>query len=144
MLQGIRIYTADVIWRKVLSDLGAVVATEPLVADIDFDSLDVSVPVSPLELKSIILTSIDKVQQEIVKKIFHTPVALPRLQMQIVVLLYQTGGMNILDLKNVLGISPDIATHTINTAIYQLRKTYGRDFIKNDNGKYSLGKGIII
>lgn len=140
MLQGIRIYTNDAIWRKVLQDLGAVVVHDINVADVDFDSLDITGPMSPLELKSVILTVIDKNQQNIVSKVFNETVALPRLQMQIVVLLYQTGGMFINDLKNVLGISPDVATHTIDTAIYQLRKSYGRDFIKNDNGKYSIGK----
>jgi hypothetical protein len=59
--------------------------------------------------------------------------------MNIVVLLFKTGGMSVNDLKNVLGYSPDIATHTIDTAIYQLRKTYGRNFIKNENGKYLIG-----
>ncbi|MDR1337921.1 MAG: hypothetical protein LBJ73_02740 [Rickettsiales bacterium] len=140
MLQGVRIYTTDAVWRKVLQDLGAMIVDGASVADVDFDSLDIPSPVFPMKLKSIILASIDKAQRDIMEKVFHMPVALPRLQMRIVVLLHQTGGMFINDLKNVLGILPDVATHAIDTAIYQLRKTYGRDFIKNDNGKYSIGR----
>jgi hypothetical protein len=142
MLQGIRIYTDDTVWRKVLENFGAVAAANASVADIDFDSLNIAIPVSPLELKSVILNAIDKRQRDVVRSVFGRSVDLPRLQMQIVVLLYQTGGMFINDLKTVLGISPDIATHTIDAAIYRLRKTYGRDFIKNENGRYSLSQFI--
>jgi hypothetical protein len=140
MLQGIRIYTASIEWRKILGDLGAVIAAAPSVADIDFDSLDIVAPLSALELKSVILSSIDKKRKSIVFEIFGQPVVLPGLQLQIVVLLRQTGGMSAGDLKAVLGISPEAATHATDAAIYQLRKTYGRDFIKNENGKYSIGK----
>jgi hypothetical protein len=140
MLQGIRIYTGDAVWRKVLQDLGAAAADDANAADVDFDSLNVSCPLFPMELKSAILDSFDQTKRRIMTAIFGRPVELPRLQMQIVVLLHKTGGMFANDLKAILGISPDAATHTIDAAIYQLRKTYGRDFIKNDNGKYSLGK----
>lgn len=139
MLEGIRLYTIDNVWHKVLGDLGAVVVDNENVADINFDSLNVSSPLSVLELKSIMLNEIDAKQRKIIKKVFGKNVVLPRLQLQIIVLLYQTGGMNIVDLKTVLGIAPDIATHTVDTAIYQLRKVYGREFIKNENGKYLLG-----
>jgi hypothetical protein len=140
MLHGIRIYTGDRLWRKILGDLGAVMAENAKGADLDFDSLALPGQVSGLELKSIILDAIEKRQQKIIRRIFGHFVALPRLQQQIVVLLFQTGGMAADDLKAVLGYSPDIATHTVDTAIYQLRKAYGRDFIKNENRKYSLGK----
>jgi len=139
MLHGIRIHTKDNMWCKILTDFGAAVTDDSNIADIDLDSLNIPEQVTPLELKSIILNSIDNKQNEILKKVFKKTVKLPRLQMYIVVLLFKTGGMSITDLKNVLGYSPDIATHTIDTAIYQLRKVYGHDFIKNENGKYFIG-----
>ena len=61
------------------------------------------------------------------------------MQSQIVVWLRRRGAMTGDELKQAMGYAPDAATHTIDTAIYQLRKTYGRDFIINTNGVYSLG-----
>ena len=43
------------------------------------------------------------------------------------------------ELKRLIGLSPDITTHTVENAIYQLRKKYGRDIILNINGKYKIG-----
>lgn len=139
MLTGISIYTANELWRKILVDLGATVLTDSKFADLDFDSLNVSDKITPLELKSLILNTIEKEQNQILNQIFNKNVILPRLQMNLVVLLFRTCGMSVNDLKNVLGYSPDVATHTIDTAIYQLRKIFGRDFIKNENGKYFIG-----
>ena len=48
--------------------------------------------------------------------------------------------MTVDQLKCALGYSPDASTHTVDTAIYQLRRAYGRDFILNTDGVYSLGK----
>jgi hypothetical protein len=140
MLQGIRIYTSDAVWQKVLQNLGAAVVCDADTADVDFDSLDFAAPVSLLDLKSTVLAAAEATRRRVMMTVFGAAVALPDLQTQIVVLLHQTGGMLAGDLKTMLGIPPDVATHTIETAIYQLRKTYGRDFIKNDNGKYSVGK----
>ena len=137
MLNDIRIYTTDAIWRQILTSLGAVIVDDQSIADLNFDQMDIATNVSPLELKSLILNAVETNQQKIIKKIFNKSIKLPQLQMQIVVLLYQTGGMAGEKLRSIL--APDITTHTIDTAIYQLRKTYGRDFIKNENGKYIIG-----
>ncbi len=139
MLNGISIYATNKVWRKILIDLGATLVDDSKLADLNFDSLEVPDNLTPIELQSIILNTIDTNQREIIKKIFKKPEVLPSLQKSIVVLLYKTGGISASDLKSVMGYSPDIATHTIDTAIYQLRKTYGKDFIKNENGKYFIG-----
>ncbi|MBN1281464.1 MAG: hypothetical protein JW985_00655 [Alphaproteobacteria bacterium] len=139
MLNGISIYATNKVWRKILIDLGATLVDDSKLADLNFDSLEVPDNLTPIELQSIILNTIDTNQREIIKKIFKKSEVLPSLQKSIVVLLYKTGGISASDLKSVMGYSPDIATHTIDTAIYQLRKTYGKDFIKNENGKYFIG-----
>lgn len=139
MLNGISIYATNKVWRKILIDLGATLVDDSKLADLNFDSLKVTDNLTPIELQSIILNTIDTNQREIIKKIFKKSEVLPSLQKSIVVLLYKTGGISASDLKSVMGYSPDIATHTIDTAIYQLRKTYGKDFIKNENGKYFIG-----
>ncbi len=138
MLKGVRIYTSDVLWRQILSDFGASVLDAPNSSDINFDALDVPPNVSPMELKALILAAVDN--SGIMKKIFGTSVILPRMQGQIVTLLYKTGGMRAPEIRSALGYSPNAATHTVDTAIYQLRRAYGRDFIINDNGVYRLGK----
>lgn len=138
MLSGIRIYTTDSVWRQILGDLGATVLDVPNAAYLNFDELDVSHGISSLELKSIILNATDN--RHVLRGIFGYDVSLPRLQGQIVVLLQKSGGMTINELKRALGYSPDVTTHTVDTAIYQLRRTYGRGFIKNTNGVYTLGR----
>jgi len=138
VLKDIRIFSADKIWRKILADFDAVVPDSPDTADINLDDLELVLPVSALNLKTAILEGLDKT--EVLQKIFGKPVNLSELQTKIVVWLYKSGEMSAVDLKNVSGYSPDMATHAIDTAIYQLRKIYGRDFIQNKDGKYRLGK----
>ena len=93
---------------------------------------------TPLQLKTLILNAADA--DNILRRVFNSDVHLPRIQSQIVVCLYKTDGMTTTELKDALGYAPDVTTHVVETAIYQLRKAYGREFIKNTNGVYRLGK----
>ena len=138
MLSGVRIYTSDTIWRQILTDFGATVLDVPNSMDINFDNLHIVPPLNSMELKTVILKAGD--QATILRAVFGTDVFLSHQQSLIVVALYKSGGMTMHDLKNVLGYAPDVATHTIDTAIYQLRRTYGREFIINTNGVYRIGK----
>ena len=138
MLDGIRVYSADSVWRNILRDLGATVIDAPNNTDINIDSLSISMPVTPLELKAALLHSAD--DSKIIRKIFGENARLSNLHAQIVARLYKSGGMNAGALKTALGYSADATTHTVDTAIYQLRKLYGHDFIVNDNGVYRIGK----
>ena len=138
MLNGVRIFSSDPVWRQILGDLNAVVLDSPTSTDINFDNLDINSTLSAMELKAVILGAGDN--SAILRRIFSHDVNLPRLQTQIVVWLYKTGGMTAAQLKNALGYAPDATTHTVDTAIYQLRKTYGHEFILNNGGVYSIGK----
>ena len=53
--------------------------------------------------------------------------------------LYHDQNLNANDLKLAIGYAPDTNTHAVETAIYGLRKLFGHDFIKNDNGVFELG-----
>lgn len=138
MLQGIRIFSADSAWRKILADLGAVVTDTSDAADVNLDALGICGVVTPMELKAAILDAMD-VGPALVR-IFGRCVRLPRMQLQIVMQLYRTGGMTGAQLRAAIGVAPDVTTHAVDNAIYQLRKTFGRDFIQNRDGVYSLGK----
>jgi len=138
MLNGIRVYSADPFWRGILSDLGATVLDAPSTTGLNFDSLNIIMPISPLQLKATLLDANDS--SNIIHKIFGTNVRLSNLHTQIVVQLYKSGGMDAGTLKSALGYSADATTHTVDTAIYQLRKMYGHDFIINENGIYRIGK----
>lgn len=138
MLNGVRIYASDTIWRQILTDFGATVLDAPNSTAINFDDLNVSGPLTPLELKSLILNAND--DAAVLRAVFGADMFLPRIQAQIIVALHKSGGMTGNELKNALGYAPDVATHTIDTAIYQLRRTYGRGFIINTNGVYRIGK----
>lgn len=139
MLDGIRVFTKNELWRRILSELGAVVSNVQTGTDIDFDAINLAnVPMSPVEIKAALLSA--QGNDKILKQIFGQPVSLPGVQARVVVALAKSGGMRAADLKEALGYSRDAATHTIDTAIYQLRRTYGRDFIQNDRGVYRIGK----
>ena len=138
MLDSIKIYTSDVYWNHILKDLGADVVDSPKIADVMFDDLEIDAPVSVAELKNIIIASSNN--NDIIQQIFGENVVLSQLQRKIVVLLYKNPDINMAELKSALGVLPDVATHAVETAIYQLRKKYGRDFIINNNGKYKIGQ----
>ncbi|MBO5662676.1 MAG: hypothetical protein J6S12_02335, partial [Alphaproteobacteria bacterium] len=59
MLNGVRIYTSDRIWRQILADFGATVLDAPTITDLNFDELELSDIVSPMQLKSLILSATD-------------------------------------------------------------------------------------
>lgn len=137
MLDNIKIYTSDTVWRQILSDLGAVMVDSAKLADVAFDDLQIDTPVSIIDLQNIILNKVDN--SDIIRHVFGSDVKLSNLQHRLIVLLYKNTEMNMHDLKNALGISPDMTTHAVETAIYQLRKLYGHSIIENKNGKYKIG-----
>lgn len=137
MLTGIRIFTSDSYWRQIVSDLNAVVVDDSHLADIDLEKLLLNAPITPLELKSVVISALD--DREMLKSVFGRDVSLSPIQRQIVVRLKKTGGMTADELKLALGYARDTTTHTVDTAIYGLRKLFGRDFIKNENGIFKIG-----
>lgn len=138
MLTGIKIYSGDAVWRSVLADLNAVVVDAPDIATVNFDEINVPNHCSPLELKSLILAAMDNTN--IIQSVFGHNVTLAPLQRQIIVLLQKSGGMTGTQLRAALGYSPRATTHTVDTAIYQLRRVYGHDLIKNINRVYKIGR----
>lgn len=137
MLSGIRIFASDELWRSILADFNAVLVDDVSLADVDFDSLNISLPASPLEIKTEIINAADN--SDILARLLGDDMNVSPIQARIIVRLYKTGGMTADELKVALGYAPDATTHTVNTAIYALRKKYGRDFIKNNDGKFSIG-----
>lgn len=137
MLTGLRIFTSDPYWRAIVADLNAVVVDDANYADVDLDSLDVHIPVAPLELKSTIISALD--DTKVLVSVFGHPVDLSPIQRNIVVRLKKSGGMTADELKVALGYARDTTTHTVDTAIYGLRKLFGRDFIINENGIFKIG-----
>ena len=138
MLSGIRIYSSNPIWRHILSELGATVTDAANVLDLNFDEITPNRAISATELKSLILNSTDN--SKILKSVFGNKVPqLSDIQENIIVSLVRGGGMTGAELKKALGYMPDVATHTIDTAIYTLRKLFGHDFIKLENGVYKIG-----
>ena len=137
MLTGIRIFTTDPYWRAIVLDLNATSVDDANLADVDLDSLKFNSPVTSLELKSIIITALD--DTKVLASVFGRSVSLSPIQRQIVVRLKKSGGMSADELKLALGYVRDTTTHTVDTAIYGLRKLFGRDFIKNENGIFKIG-----
>lgn len=137
MLEHIKIYTSDKYWNQIFSDLGAVVVDAPNTADVVFDDIKITTPVSVMDLQNIICDCVNNT--DIICNVFGKYAVLPALQHKIVVLLYKKPNMTMAELKQALGVLPDVATHTVENAIYQLRKNYGHDIIQNNNGKYKIG-----
>lgn len=138
MLENVKIYTSDEYWYGILTDLGANLVEKPDVADVVFDDIGINAPVSVDDLQNLILTQFNN--NDIIVNIFGHDVVLPSLQRKIVVALYKKPNIQISELKLAVGLSPDITTHSVENAIYQLRKTFGHDFILNENGGYKLGR----
>ena len=138
MLKGISVYSADAVWRNILRDLNATVLDAPTSVGINLDSLNISMPASALELKTALINASDNTK--IIYKLFGTNVHLSNLHTLVIAQIYKSGGITATDLKKSLGYSADATTHTVESAIYQLRKMYGHDFIINENGVYKLGK----
>ena len=137
MAGNIKIYATDEYWRHIFVDLGAVVVDSKNIADVVFDNLNMSLPISVSRLKSIVFNSLDT--RDIIKNVFGQYIVLPALQHKIIVLLYKNPDISINELKNLIGLLPNVTTHTVENAIYQLRKKYGHDFIINAKGKYKIG-----
>jgi hypothetical protein len=137
MLSGIRIFSDDKYWNQILSDFNATLVTNPSMADVKLDDLKLNLPVSPMDLKTTIIAALDNTK--ILNAVFGRPVQLSDTQTQIVVRLYKNGAMTSDDLKMAMGYAPNANTHAVETAIYGLRKLFGHEFIKNDNGVFSLG-----
>ena len=137
MLTGIRIFTSDPYWREIVTDLNAVLVDDANLADVDLDSLELHVPVSPLEMKAAVISALD--DTKVLMSVFGRPVSLSPIQRRIVVRLKKTGGMTADELKLALGYARDTTTHTVDTAIYGLRKLFGRNFIVNENGIFKIG-----
>lgn len=138
MMENIRIYTSDKYWYQIFSDLGLIVVDLPNLADVVFDDIDIETPISIMNLQTLILNHVDNA--DIIHKIFGKDVVLSNLQRKLIVFLYKNPDITMRELKIALGVSPDITTHSVETAIYQLRKKYGHNFIINTNGKYKIGQ----
>ena len=137
MLDNIKIYSSDRYWQHIFADLGAIVVDNQNTADVVFDDVATNAPVYVDDLKKIIFECLD--YHDVIIAVFGHYIILPQLQRKIVVLLYKNPDMNMAELKDALGVLPDVATHAVENAIYQLRKKYGHDFILNENGKYKIG-----
>lgn len=137
MLSGIRIFSDDKCWNQILGDFNATLVSNPSVADVKLADLKLNLPVSPVELKAAIIAAMDNTK--ILNAVFGRPVRLSEVQTQIVVRLYKNGAMTSDELKVAIGYAPNANTHAVETAIYGLRKLFGHEFIKNNNGVFSLG-----
>ena len=135
MFNGITFWTDDKVWRGILTDLGAEFATRDT-ADVIFKP---NKKLSPAELNSEILRLADMHESEVIKKICGN-VSLSGAQKKIIMTLYKHGknGIDVSELQQQLGYAPGAATNAVGTAIYQLRKIFGKEFIKNEGGKYKL------
>ncbi len=138
MLENVKIYTSDEYWHGILTDLGSNLVETPDVADVVFDDIGINAPISVDDLQNLILTQFNN--NDIIINIFGHDVVLPSLQRKIVVALYKKPNIQISELKLAVGLSPDITTHSVENAIYQLRKTFGHDFILNEKGGYKIGR----
>ena len=138
MLSGIKIFSSDPVWQQIITELGGTVTTDSVLCDVNLDTLNLKTPVSPSLLKSSIIAATDNTA--IIDSVFGEHVPLSPIHSQIVTLLYKSGGMSVDNLKVALGYAPDATTHSVETVIYELRKLYGHDFIKNINGIFKLGR----
>ena len=138
MLENIKIYTADKYWNRILTDLGACLVAKPEEADILFDDIKINAPIAVDDLQNLISNRFNN--NDIIANVFGHDEVLSELQRKIIVALYKKPHIQMQELKLAVGFLPDIATHSVENAIYQLRKKYGHNFIVNENGEYKIGR----
>ena len=138
MLKNIKIYTSDKYWNGILTDLGCCVVDSPNASDVIFDDIKIKTPISIRDLQKTILSHFEN--DDVIRAVFGDDVVLSRLARKIIVTLYKNPYISMSELKQFLGVTPDLTTHAVENVIYQLRKTYGSDIIKNENGKYKIGR----
>jgi hypothetical protein len=141
VFKGIVFYSRDKIWTKILTDLGAETTDDKKRADVVFDPP--TERLSLMELRADIHRQMDARKTGIIQNVFgkKNP-GLSDTMEKIILMLYKHGGVPIKQLNESLGYSADTKTHTADTALYQLRKTFGADFIQQSNGIYSLGDRV--
>ena len=140
MLSGIAFWTDDNIWIGILTDLGGVYVDKNI-ADLIFIPSKYPAKINPSVLKSRIMSDIDKSFLDAALRVCRDKSSmLSRPQIKIIALLERSGlgGISGEDLRAAMGYSADAATHALDTAIYNIRKIMGSDFIKTNNGKYEL------
>lgn len=138
MLENIKIYTADRYWNHIFSDLGVTVVDSPNIADVIFDDIDINTPISLFDLQTAILAQFE--HKDIIRAVFGQDIILPKLQHKIIVALYKNPNITMHELKDFIGVLPNVTTHAVENAVYQLRKAYGYDIIQNIDGKYKIGR----
>lgn len=137
MLNGIRVFSSDSTWRHILLSLGATVLDTPNVLDVNLDDIPLPAAISPEQLKSLIVQHADNTR--ILKSVFGNKIPqLSNIQQGIIVALRRSDGMTGPELKATLEHLP-ASVHTIENAIYDLRKLCGRDFIILKDGVYKIG-----
>ena len=137
MLESIKIYTSDKYWRRVFDDLGMVLTDSPDGCDVNFDEVNIGTPISVDDLVKRIFDLSENA--DVITSVFGKYLILPKLQHKIIVALYKNPGITMHKLKEMLGVLPDVTTHTVENAVYQLRKKYGHALIQNTDGKYKIG-----
>lgn len=138
MLENIKVYTSDKYWNHIFSDLGVTLVDSPNLADVNFDDIELNEPISVDDLQSLILEYFE--QSDIMRNVFGRDVILPKLQHKIIVVLYNHPNITMHELKDLIGVLPDMTTHAVENAVYQLRKVYGYDIIQNIDGRYKIGR----
>lgn len=137
MFENVKIFTCDECWQHIFTNLGADITDSPNVADVVFDDINIDLPITVDDLRRIIFDSLNNT--DIITDIFGRYVVLPKLQHKIIIMLVKNPGITMQELKNLVGVLPGVTTHSVENAVYQLRKKYGHDFIINIDGKYTIG-----
>ena len=139
MTDAIKFWTKDKIWAGILTDMGFVAADAP--QDADFVWAPPHGPLTAIDLRGEILRQIDAARIADLCRIFGDRAdTVGGVQEKIALFLHRRGGLTIRQMNEFLGYSADTKTHTVDTAIYQLRRAFGPDFILCNNGVYTLGK----
>ena len=138
MLNNVSIFSSDKYWQQIFADLGAKIADSQNFADVVFDDINIATPIRLSDLQRIIFDALNNT--DIITDVFGKYIILPKLQHKIIIMLYKNPNITMHELKNLIGILPDVSSHAVENALYQLRKKYGRDFIINQNGKYKIGR----
>jgi len=122
MFDNIKISARDLVWEKILTDLGAIITDDGISIDLPAGAISFS------ELNDIINAAVHQRIQTLGAE------SLTDAEKKLILMLPGSAA----ELKTLLGYSADAETHSVETLVYNIRQKLGQDFIKRNDGTYNL------
>ena len=122
MLSKIKISLHDPIWKKILTEMGVVIANDGIAIDLP------NAPITQVDLNDILSAGAARHIKSIGAE------SLTDAEQRLILMLPGS----VAELKTMMGYATDAETHSVETLVYNIRQKLGQNFIKRNDGIYRL------